>query len=63
MSPSLDELLHDAARELRWSIEGDLIAQITPDQARALLAIIEAHDQCPECSRSFGPHYTGPCEH
>lgn len=20
-------------------------------------------DQCPECARSFGPHYRGPCEH
>lgn len=20
-------------------------------------------EQCPECARSFGPHYTGPCEH
>lgn len=20
-------------------------------------------DQCPECARSFGPHYRGPCDH
>jgi hypothetical protein len=21
------------------------------------------HDPCPECARSLGPHYRGPCDH
>jgi hypothetical protein len=21
------------------------------------------HDPCPECARSFGPHYSGSCNH
>jgi hypothetical protein len=23
----------------------------------------DAPNDCPECSRSYGPHYAGPCEH
>jgi hypothetical protein len=23
----------------------------------------DCDDPCPECARSYGPHYRGPCEH
>lgn len=32
----------------------------------AICEVCEAEEDaaaCPECQRSFGPHYTGPCNH
>lgn len=41
------------------------------DEAEAHLAetygddidLEDDEDRCPECARSYGPHYDGPCEH
>ena len=52
-----------------FSVATDVPGDCTdPDRiALALFAAMVAIDGestgCPECERSFGPHYTGPCEH
>lgn len=33
-----------------------------PDHFREYEKVLETAG-CPECRRSFGPHYTGPCDH
>jgi hypothetical protein len=36
---------------------------IAGNVARTEVGKVHHTGPCPECARSFGPHYTGPCEH
>lgn len=56
-----------AAKIRRGELDDELIEIRKACNARLRqLRIIEGHlpdSSCPECARSYGPHYKGPCEH
>lgn len=55
-------VLNDEKRQ--YTAAARLIAEV---EAMPCFQWIEAAEQdsdgCPECARSFGPHYSGACEH
>lgn len=56
LTATLTELCRVAQRPVTESQ-----AEYWADRLESLLADIET--DCPECARSYGPHYSGPCEH
>jgi len=41
----------------------ELCERINCDNITIDLPAEDDTDTCPECQRSFGPHYSGPCNH
>jgi hypothetical protein len=48
---------------LRWYAEQVGQSYSANDVAEVIAVYESLNSSCPECERSFGPQYKGPCEH
>jgi hypothetical protein len=55
-------LTNDLGFDVAADDELDMRAYFAND-AEDKIELIDLEADCPECARSYGPHYRGPCEH